>query len=61
MLTINTEILRAEVASHIANDAVVQGQYWNEGKGCFIGCLAHSSDAEKLGERFGGLGCRCRW
>ena len=26
MLTINTEILRAEVASHIANDAVVQGQ-----------------------------------
>jgi hypothetical protein len=53
MLTINTDLLRTEVAAHIAADAVVQGNYWDGGKGCFIGCLAHSSDAEKLGERFG--------
>jgi hypothetical protein len=53
MLTINTDLLRTEVAAHIAADAVVQGNYWKDGKGCFIGCLAHSSNAEKLGERFG--------
>jgi hypothetical protein len=53
MLTINTDLLRTEVAAHIAADAVVQGNYWEDGKGCFIGCLAHSANAEKLGERFG--------
>jgi hypothetical protein len=53
MLTINTDTLRAEVAAHIAADAVVQGHYWEDGKGCFIGCLAHSGDATVLGDRFG--------
>jgi hypothetical protein len=53
MLAINTDTLRAEVAAHIAADAVVQGHYWKDGKGCFIGCLAHSRDATVLGDRFG--------
>jgi hypothetical protein len=53
MLSINTDTLRAEVAAHIAADAVVQGHYWKDGKGCFIGCLAHSRDATVLGDRFG--------
>jgi hypothetical protein len=53
MLSINTDTLRAEVAAHIAADAVVQGRYWKDGKGCFIGCLAHSRDATVLGDRFG--------
>jgi hypothetical protein len=53
MLSINTDTLRAEVAAHIAADAVVQGRYWEDGKGCFIGCLAHSRDATVLGDRFG--------
>jgi hypothetical protein len=53
MLTINTDILRAEVAAHVAADAVIQGAYWNGSKGCFIGCLAHSDDATALQARFG--------
>lgn len=59
MLTKNIDQMRKEVAAHIAADAVVQGIYWREasnevgGWGCFIGCLAHSSDAETLEDRFG--------
>ena len=53
-LTKNTDILRAEVASHIAADALVKGKYWGtDGKGCFIGCLTHSSDPKPAFERFG--------
>jgi hypothetical protein len=53
MLTINTDTLRAEVAAHVAADAVIQGTYWNGSHGCFIGCLTHSNDATVLQERFG--------
>ena len=53
MLTKNHDILTAEVQAHIAADAVIQGDYWDGSKGCFIGCLAHSSDASVLCERFG--------
>ena len=59
MLTKNHDILAAEVKAHIDADAIIAGTYWEEsdnavgGKGCFIGCLAHSSDASVLGERFG--------
>jgi hypothetical protein len=53
MLTKNTDILRQEVAAHIAADQVVQGQYWSGSKGCFIGCLTHSSDPQPAVDRFG--------
>jgi len=53
MLTKNHVDLAAEVKAHIAADAVVQGEYWNGSKGCFIGCLAHSLDATVLQKRFG--------
>jgi hypothetical protein len=53
MLTKNTEQLRIEVRDHLAADAVVRGRYWEDGKGCFIGCLAHSDDPELAFERFG--------
>ena len=58
-LTKNTEILRAEVAAHIAADALVRGSYWKPsenavgGQGCFISCLTHSSDPKPALERFG--------
>lgn len=52
-LTTNFETLRAEVAAHIAADAVVQGTYWDGSHGCFIGCLAHSPDASVLQDRYG--------
>lgn len=53
MLTKNHDRLTAEVQDHIAADAVIQGDYWNGSKGCFIGCLAHSSDAKILQDRYG--------
>jgi hypothetical protein len=28
----------AEMQAHIAADQLVKGQYWEDGKGCFIGC-----------------------
>lgn len=59
MLTKNIETMKSEVARHIAADAVVAGQYWEAtdndvgGMGCFIACLAHSSDPAKLIELYG--------
>ena len=53
MLTKNIADMRAEAHAHIAADKVTQGQYWEGGKGCFIGCLVHSSDAQSMADRFG--------
>jgi hypothetical protein len=51
MLTKKTDILRQEVEAHIK--ALVQGHYWRDGKGCFIGCLTHSNTPVPAAERFG--------
>jgi hypothetical protein len=32
----------AELAEHAAQDRIVQGQYWENGKGCAVGCSLHS-------------------
>ena len=32
------------IAAHAAADEIVKGQYWENGKGCAIGCTYHSSD-----------------
>ena len=53
MLTKNIDMMKAEVAAHIAADAVIQGTYWKEGRGCFIGCLTHSVKAEAVTHKFG--------
>ena len=53
MLTKNHETLAIEVARHVEADAILQGNYWDGSHGCFIGCLAHSDDASKLGELYG--------
>jgi hypothetical protein len=52
-LTKNTDLLKQEVHEHITADAVAQGIYWSDGKGCFIGCLTHSGDSTPAVERFG--------
>ena len=53
MTTKNFDILAAQVAAHVAADQVVQGTYWDNGRGCFIGCLSHSSDPTLAAEQFG--------
>jgi len=52
-LTRNHADLALEVKAHIEADALVRGEYWDGSKGCFIGCLTHSSDPEPAVERFG--------
>jgi hypothetical protein len=37
-----------QVAAHTAADEIIQGEYWENGKGCFIGCIAHGSDTNKV-------------
>jgi hypothetical protein len=34
----------ARVRAHRAADQIVHGQYWEDGKGCAVGCTIHSSD-----------------
>jgi hypothetical protein len=52
-LTRNHATLALEVKAHIEADALVRGEYWDGSKGCFIGCLTHSSDPKPAFERFG--------
>ena len=53
ILTRNHADLVLEVKAHIEADALMRGEYWNGSKGCFIGCLTHSSDPKPAFERFG--------
>ena len=53
ILTRNHAELTFEVKKHIEADAVIQGDYWDGSKGCFIGCLTHSRDPALAFERFG--------
>jgi hypothetical protein len=34
----------ARVRAHAAADEIVKGRYWEDGKGCAVGCTLHSSD-----------------
>ena len=42
------EMVRARVDAHTAADEIVQGVYWENGKGCFIGCIVHGSNPTKV-------------
>ena len=43
----------AQMAAHREADQIVQGQYWERGRGCAVGCLTH-----ELFDRHGSFGCR---
>lgn len=32
------------IRAHAAADEIVKGQYWEDGKGCAVGCTIHSND-----------------
>ena len=53
MITKNTQQLAQEVKKHIEADSVIQGDYWEDGKGCFIGCLAHGDNVQQLLKTYG--------
>ncbi len=43
----------AEMAGHREADRLVKGRYWEEGKGCAVGCLIKSGDHIEYESRFG--------
>ena len=46
------EIL-AQLAAHRKADELIKGQYWEDGKGCAVGCTIHSGNHIEYEERFG--------
>lgn len=42
------EMVRNQVDAHTVADEIIQGRYWKNGKGCFIGCIAHGSEPERV-------------
>ena len=49
---IKADIL-AQLERHRAADELVKGQYWEDGKGCAVGCTIHSGDHAEYEVRFG--------
>jgi hypothetical protein len=46
------QILR-QLRAHAKADAIEKGYYWNDGKGCAVGCTIHSSNHLEYESRFG--------
>ena len=51
-LDIKTGLL-AQITAHRAADQIVKGQYWEDGKGCAIGCMVYSSSHQAVVDEFG--------
>ena len=53
----NTEYTHAEtlamMRAHAAADELVKGRYWQDGKGCAVGCMTKSSDHALYEPMFG--------
>ncbi|MBS4051912.1 MAG: hypothetical protein KGZ69_11995 [Methylomonas sp.] len=43
----------AQLQAHYDADEIVKGQYWEDGKGCAVGCTIHSGDHMEYEGRFG--------
>jgi hypothetical protein len=43
----------AQIRAHRLADQIVKGEYWEDGKGCAVGCTIHSSDHAEYETRFG--------
>jgi len=50
--TIKTNIL-AQLQAHYDADEIVKGRYWQNGKGCAVGCTVHSDDHADYERLFG--------
>jgi hypothetical protein len=47
------DAILAQLAEHRAHDQIVKGQYWEDGKGCAVGCTIHGSGHKKYEPIFG--------
>jgi len=45
--------LLARLEGHFIADEIVQGHYWENGKGCFIGCAIHGDKEMEFPRQFG--------
>ena len=43
----------AQLRAHAAADQIIKGQYWENGKGCAVGCTVHSDNHAEYETRFG--------
>ena len=43
----------ARLAAHAAADEIIKGQYWEDGKGCAVGCTIHGSDHSRYETELG--------
>src|SRR6201986_1912331 len=43
----------AQLRRHAEADEIVKGQYWEDGKGCAVGCTIHGSDHALYEPKFG--------
>jgi hypothetical protein len=54
---INTTVTKDEIMrqlrAHAAADDIIKGQYWQDGKGCAVGCTIHSGEHIEYESRFG--------
>jgi hypothetical protein len=54
---VNTTVTKSEVMAqlqaHAAADEFTKGTYWNNGKGCAVGCTIHSGNHAEYEPRFG--------
>lgn len=47
------DAILAQLRAHRAADEITQGQYWEDGKGCAVGCTLHGDDHSEYESRFG--------
>src|ERR1044072_1819388 len=54
---VNTTVTKPEIIAqlqaHALADEIVKGQYWEDGRGCAVGCTIHSGDHFEYEPRFG--------
>src|ERR1700737_2528037 len=43
----------AQLEKHAKADELIKGRYWEDGKGCAVGCTIHGSDHSLYEPRFG--------
>lgn len=47
------ENILAQLQAHFSADEIIKGVYWENGKGCAIGCILHSNNHSEGEDRFG--------
>ena len=40
--------IMAQLQAHYDADDLIKGQYWENGKGCAVGCTLHSRDRKSV-------------